>query len=202
MLRPRGPEEIPDCAGWIRGGHHGAHYGTAGDSSPEDMPGEGGRDATDAYYGRARAAHHPGQAIETDSLTGIQLGTGRENGAATDVVRAIGHSRASGVLVVGGVADEEARWCDAAGGGDREVTGPEVDAVGTDGQSQIDPVVYEEEAARGCGIGAQALGQGEDFARGQGLLAQLHGRRARAQSGTDHLSDIPGTGEDSVGDHD
>ena len=183
-------------------GHHGAYYGTTGHACPECAPGAPGRDATDGYDRGAGVPHDHGQSIEADGITGVRLGTGSKNGAAPDVVRAIGHSRASSIGVIGGVADEEARWRDAAGSRDREVTGPEVDAIRTDCKGQVHPVVDEEETACGFGVGTQALGQGEDLSWRQGFFAQLHRRRAGPQGGADDLSQIPGTGEGPVGDHD
>ena len=156
----RGPEGIEESPGGVRrvlAGHDGADHGdTCGTGGGEEVDVLHG-DATDPNDRDIHGARHRLEPLGSDPFVPDILLRGRaEHGAAPDVVGAGGLGVPGGVGVIDGYTDQERRWRDLSRSGEREVVRPEVDAVGTGGEGDVEAVVDEEE--RRIGGSAPATG--------------------------------------------
>jgi hypothetical protein len=99
-------------------------------------------------------------------------------------------------------ADERARRQKPARHRDGQRPAAQVHAVGPRRDSHVDAVVHEKERARARGGGAQPLGEREQRAARQVLLAELHRRKPGIEGRRDDVHEIAAGGRPPVGDED
>ena len=99
-------------------------------------------------------------------------------------------------------ADQRVRRQHAAHDLDRHRASAQVDAVCADRDRDVDPIVHQEEGARPRRQRAQALGQDEQRAAGEVLVAQLHRGQTGVERARDDVDEVAPSGGVAIGDED